>query len=73
MTEPPLMERAVLKMKALSPRLSDALDAFAEAKVRNAVPKWRLNRAQREMNSLSPASACWSQLSGQDSTNRTTK
>src|SRR5262249_45487964 len=40
----------MLKMKALPLRLVHALDACAEAKVRNAAPESRLRKAQREMN-----------------------
>jgi hypothetical protein len=40
----------MLKMKALPLRLVHALDACAEAKVRNVAPEWRLRKAQREMN-----------------------
>jgi len=40
----------MLKMKALHLRLVHALDACAEAKVRNVAPEWRLRKAQHEMN-----------------------
>jgi hypothetical protein len=42
---PRSVERVVLKMKALPRRLLYALEAFTDAKVR-----WRLHKAQREMN-----------------------
>jgi hypothetical protein len=31
-------------------RFLHAFDAFAEAKMRNAVPEWQLRRAQRELD-----------------------
>ena len=38
------------KLQALEVRLSRALDAFAEARMRNSVPQWRLREAQREID-----------------------
>jgi len=38
------------KIEALYRRFLHALDDFAEAKMRQAVPEWQLRRAQREIN-----------------------
>jgi len=38
------------KLQALGARLARALDNFAEARMRNAVPQWRLREAQREID-----------------------
>ena len=43
-------EMVAPKLQTAYRRFLDALDAFAEAKIRNAVPEWELRRAQREMN-----------------------
>jgi hypothetical protein len=39
-----------LKLQAACQRFLDALDAFAKAKMRNAVPEHELRRAQREIS-----------------------
>jgi len=39
-----------LKLQTVYQRFLNALDAFAEAKMRNAVQERELRRAQREMN-----------------------
>ena len=46
----PLLEAVVSKMHALGLGLVRALDAFAQARVRNAVPEWQLRKAQREID-----------------------
>lgn len=56
----PFMEIAMLKLKTATARVVSALDAFATAKARNAIPDWRLRKVQREINRcrrliLSPA------------------
>jgi hypothetical protein len=45
----PLAEIVVLKLQALGRRILRALDAFGEARARNAVPEWQLRKVQREM------------------------
>jgi hypothetical protein len=37
------------KLQAFYQRFLQALDSFAEARMRNAVPEWRLRKAQREI------------------------
>jgi hypothetical protein len=44
----PFVEMVAPKFRAVYLRLLNALDAFAEAKMRNAVPEWQLRKAQRE-------------------------
>lgn len=44
----PLIEIAAAKFCALGARLRDALDTFAESRIRNAVPVRHLRRAERE-------------------------
>jgi hypothetical protein len=46
----PLAEMVALKLQTAYRRFVDAFDAFAEAKMRNAVPERELRRAQREIN-----------------------
>jgi len=38
------------KLQAVYKRVLQALDAFAESRIRNAVPAWQLRRAQRELD-----------------------
>ena len=45
----PFVEMVATKLQAVYLRLLGALDAFAEAKMRNAVPEWQLRKAQREV------------------------
>lgn len=45
----PLIEMVASKLQAVYLRFLHALDAFAEAKMRNAVPEWQLRKAQREV------------------------
>src|SRR5215472_10057456 len=45
-----LSSRSSRESCCLPLRLVHALDACAEAKVRNVAPEWRLRKAQREMN-----------------------
>jgi hypothetical protein len=45
----PLAEMVVLKLQALGRRVLRALDAFGEARARNAVPEWQLRKVQRDM------------------------
>jgi hypothetical protein len=45
----PLAEMVALKLQALGRRILRALDAFGEARARNAVPEWQLRKVQREM------------------------
>jgi hypothetical protein len=44
------IEMAAPKMRALYLRFSHALDAFAAAKARKAVPERQLHKIQREIN-----------------------
>ena len=46
----PFVERVAPKVQAVYQQFLHALDAFAEARMRNAVPQWRLRKAQREFN-----------------------
>jgi hypothetical protein len=46
----PFARLAMIKLRALGRALLRALDAFAAAKMRNAVPEHKLRRAQREIN-----------------------
>jgi hypothetical protein len=46
----PFVEMVAPKLRTLYLRLLRALDAFAEAKMRNAVPEWQLRQAQRDFN-----------------------
>jgi hypothetical protein len=46
----PVAAMVALKLQTVYQRFLDALDAFAEAKMRNAVPERELRRAQREIN-----------------------
>ena len=46
----PFIEMAATKLSAIYLRLLHAFDAFAEARMRNAVPQWQLRKAQREIN-----------------------
>jgi hypothetical protein len=39
-------------VKSLFAKLSRAFAAFAEARVRNAVPDWQMRRARRDMHRL---------------------
>ena len=45
----PFAEIVVLKSQALGRRILRALDAFGEARARNAVPEWQLSKVQRDM------------------------
>jgi len=45
----PFVEMVTPKLQALYMRYLHAFDAFAEARMRNAVPAWQLRRAQREL------------------------
>ena len=44
-----LAEMVALKSQALGLRILRALDAFGEARARNAVPEWQLRKVQRDM------------------------
>ena len=46
----PFVELVVLKLQAIGQRIVSALDAFAEAKMQNAVPEYELRRSEREIN-----------------------
>jgi hypothetical protein len=46
----PFVEVVTPKLRAVYMRFLHALDAFAEARMRNAVPAWQLRRAQRELD-----------------------
>jgi len=46
----PFVEMVTPKLQALYMRYLRAFDAFAEARMRNAVPAWQLRRAQRELD-----------------------
>ena len=46
----PVAGMVALKLQTVYQRFLHALDAFAEAKMRNAVPERDLRRAQREIN-----------------------
>jgi hypothetical protein len=46
----PVAAMVALKLQTVYQRFLDALDAFAEAKMRNAVPERELRRAQRNIN-----------------------
>ena len=46
----PLVEMVAAKLQSVYRRFLHALDAFAEARMRNAVPEWQLRKAQREIN-----------------------
>lgn len=45
----PFAEIVVSKSQALGRRILRALDAFGEARARNAVPEWQLRKVQRDM------------------------
>ena len=45
----PFPEIVALKLQALGRRILRALDAFGEARARNAVPERQLRKVQREM------------------------
>jgi hypothetical protein len=45
----PFVEMVAPKLRTIYLRFLRALDAFAEAKMRNAVPKRRLRKAQRNV------------------------
>jgi hypothetical protein len=45
----PFVEMVATKLQAVYLRLLSAIGAFAEAKMRNAVPKWQPRKAQREV------------------------
>jgi hypothetical protein len=38
------------KIRDLGQRIATALNAFAEARMRNAVPEWQLRKADREID-----------------------
>lgn len=46
----PFVEMVTPKLQAVYMRYLNAFDAFAEARMRNAVPAWQLRRAQRELD-----------------------
>ena len=46
----PFVEMVTPKLQAVYMRFLHAFDAFAEARMRNAVPEWQLRRAQRELD-----------------------
>jgi hypothetical protein len=46
----PLVGMVAPKLQAIYQRILHALDSFAEARMRNAVPEWRLRKARREIN-----------------------
>ena len=46
----PFVELVTPKLQALYMRYLHAFDAFAEARMRNAVPAWQLRRAQRDLD-----------------------
>ena len=46
----PFVEMVAPKLQADYKRVLQALDAFAESRIRNAVPAWQLRRAQRELD-----------------------
>ena len=46
----PFVEMVAAKLQSVYLRFLRALDAFAEAKMRNAVPEWELRRARHEIN-----------------------
>jgi hypothetical protein len=46
----PFVEIVTPRLRAVYMRFLHAFDAFAEARMRNAVPAWQLRRAQRELD-----------------------
>jgi hypothetical protein len=46
----PFVEVVAQKLQTVYLRVLHALDAFAEARMRNAVPEWKQRKAQREIN-----------------------
>ena len=46
----PFVEMVAPQLQAVYMRFLHAFDAFAEARMRNAVPEWQLRRAQRELD-----------------------
>ena len=46
----PFVEMVTPKLQAVYMRYLNASDAFAEARMRNAVPQWQLRRVQRELD-----------------------
>jgi hypothetical protein len=46
----PFVEMVAPKLQAGYVDFLHAFDAFAEARMRNAVPEWQLRRAQRELD-----------------------
>ena len=46
----PFVKMVGPKLQAIYKRVLQALDAFAESRMRNAVPEWQLRRAQRELD-----------------------
>jgi hypothetical protein len=44
----PFVKMVAPKLQAVYLRFLNALDAFAEARMRNAVPEWQLRKAERE-------------------------
>jgi hypothetical protein len=46
----PFVEMVAPKLQTIYLRFLRALDAFAEAKMRNAVPEWQLRKVQRDVN-----------------------
>jgi hypothetical protein len=45
----PLVESAAPELRAAYQRLLRGIDSFAEARMRNAVPEWRIRKAQPEI------------------------
>jgi hypothetical protein len=60
----PFVEMVATKLQAVYLRLLRALDAFAEAKMRNAIPEWQLRKGPARGQPLSPADAHQSQTGG---------
>ena len=46
----PFVEIVTPRLQAVYMRFLRVFDAFAEARMRNAVPAWQLRRAQRELD-----------------------
>lgn len=46
----PFVELVAMKFRAVYARFLQALDTFAEAKMRSAVPQWQLRKAQRDIS-----------------------
>ena len=46
----PFAEMVTAKLQSLYRQFLQALDDFAEARMRKAVPEWQLRKARREIN-----------------------